>query len=334
MTHLVSGVSMQRALEATTPAVQGSPGEPAPRYTLMRQLPGGLRSELWLALAEGRRSSEDVVLLKVFVPHAPGPALDALGAELDLARSLSHENLAPTVDVGFQMGRHFVAKRYLEGATLQAVLRWAELAKVRLASAVVVRVLSALIAVVDHAERLSENVAARMLSRQPIGVDDVFITEDGGVRVLGLKMPFGQRSEQGWSTATSVPPAIDELLSGHLTPELGEVLAQASRSSAKVRAFERLRHVGEVLRRWQYRVIGSDGQAELAGVMAQMPATLRIERRARLDAVLEAGTEGCLVWPERCNEEPAPRSGFRRVGQLGSLGSSSVRLVQAPAYDG
>jgi hypothetical protein len=320
---------MQRALEAITPG-QGSHAEPVQRYALMRQLPSGLRSDLWLALAEGGKSVEDVVLLKLFVPHAPGPALAALGAELDLARNLSHENLAPTVNVGFQLERHFIVKRYLEGTTLQALLRWAELAGVRLANAAVARVLAALVGVVDHAERLSQNVAARMLSRQPIGVDDVFITDDGGVRVLGLKMPFGQRSEAGWSTATSISPAIDELLSGHLTPELGAVLAQASRSSAKVRAFERLRYMGDVLRRWQSRVIGSDGEAELAEVMAQMPATPRLELRARLEAVLHAGIERCTVWPERHDEEPAPLSGFRRVGQSGSFGSSSVRLAEAP----
>jgi hypothetical protein len=316
---------MQQALEAITPAGPGAPAEPARRYALMRQLPGGLRSDLWLALGEGGTSVEDIVLLKLFVPHAPGPALDALGAELDLARMLSHENLAPTVEVGFHQERHFIAKRYLEGATLQALLRWAELA--------VVRVLSALVAVVDHAERLSQNVAARMLSRQPIGVDDVFITEDGGVRVLGLKMPFGNGSARGWSTATSVPPAIDELLAGHLTPELGAVLAQASRSSAKVRAFERLRHMGDVLRRWQSRVLGSDGQAELASVMAQMPATARVERRARLEAVLDAGAERCTIWPAPREEEPAPLSGYRRVGQANLLGGASVLRIQTGAFD-
>lgn len=308
---------MQQALETITAAS-------APRYALLRPLPGGLRSDLWLALGEGGMSLDDVVLLKVFVPHAPGPALDALGTELDVARHLKHENLAPTVRVGFHSDRHFIAKRYLEGTTLQSLLRWAELTGVRLASAAVARVLSALVAVVDHAERLGNDVAARLLSRQAIAVDDVFITQDGGVRLLGLKMPFAQGSAQGWRTATSMPPAIDELLSGHFTPELGNVLSQASVSSAKVRAFERLRHFGEVLRSWQTRVLGSDGQAELADVMAQMPATARLERRARLEAVLGA-VERCAVWPEPQEEEAAPLSGFRRVVPPGTFGRSWER---------
>jgi hypothetical protein len=309
---------MQQALGSIAPEgeMPAASIEPAPRYALLHQLPGGLRSDVWLALGDGGVSLDDVVLLKIFVPHAAGPALEALTTELDLARSLSHENLAPCVRVGLHLDRHFIVKRYLEGATLQALLRWTELAGARLACAAVARVLAALVAVVDHAERLSNNVAARLLSRQPIGVEDVFITQDGGVRILGLKMPFGRESASGWSTATSVPAAIDELLSGHLTPELGAVLAAASRSSARVRAFERLRHMGEALRSWQTRVLGRDGRAELAGLMHRMRSTAALQRRAWLEGALGACTERTVTtWPPRPEEEVAPLSGWRRIGQ-------------------
>jgi hypothetical protein len=309
---------MQPALGIITPDGEGllaAPVESAQRYALLQRLPSGLRSDIWLALADGGASLDAVVLLKIFVPHAPGPALEALTAELDLARCLSHENLAPCLRVGQHLDRKFIVKRYLEGATLQALLRWTELAGVRLASAAVARVLAALVAVVDHAERLGQNLAARLLSRQPIAVEDVFITRDGEVKVLGLKMPFGRRSTSGWSTATSLPPAIDELLSGHLTPELGAVLCEASRSSARVRAFERLRHLGEALRRWQTRVVGSDGQLELAALMHRMGASAALQRQAWLEAALAASSERAVpIWPDPSEEEVAPLSGWRRIG--------------------
>jgi hypothetical protein len=329
---------MQHALGTITPTGGLSPDaapEPEPRYRLLQQLQGGLRSDVWLALGEGGSSLADVVLLKIFVPHVSGPALDALTAELDLARNLSHENLAPTLQVGVREERHFIVKQYLEGATLQALLRWAELGGVRLAGAVVARVLAALVALVDHAERLSHNVAARLLSRQPIAVDDVFITRDGNVQVLGLKMPFGEGTSRSFRTATSVPAAIDELLAGHLSPELGVVLARASRSSASVRAFERLRHMGEALRGWQVRAFGSDGRAELAGVLAQMPPSSHLERRQRLEVMLGGAADASgRLWPEPLEglaEEAAPLSGFRRVGQGSWQSSSSVRRRTAAA---
>ncbi len=58
------------------------------RYTLLSKLPGGLRSDIWLAVRNGSRSLEQVVVLKVFVPHVPGHALDNLSAELYLAEQI------------------------------------------------------------------------------------------------------------------------------------------------------------------------------------------------------------------------------------------------------
>jgi hypothetical protein len=282
--------------------------QPTARYTLLCKLPSGLRSDIWLATDAANGSLDELVALKVFVPHGPGPRLDNLRRELDLAGKLSHANVVSTLQVGFEAGSHFIVNEYLYGRTLEALLHWTKLAGVRIANAAVARVLSALLAVVDHAARLSHTAGARLLSRQAIGVEDVFITYDGAVKLLGLKMQPLAAPAGSWSTATSSPLAVDALLSDHWTPELGAVLARAM--SAPLRPLETLKRMGEALQTWQTQPAGSDGQAELVSLMKSMPMMPRLDLRARLDAAL--GNAQAATWPQR-GEETAPVSGFRRV---------------------
>jgi hypothetical protein len=304
------------------------------RYMLLNKLPGGIRTDLWLAISEQASGLDDVVLMKLFVPHQPGVALDGLRDELELAGKLAHDNIVTTRRVGFEAGCHFLVNEYLEGTTLRTLLRCVELSGVRLASAAVVRILMALVAAVDHAERVSSSVGALRLSRQPVAVEDVFITYDGTVKLLGFKSRLADDgSAPGALSGVNPGTAVDALLFGHLTPELGAVLSRAS--SPRIRACDRLWQLGDVLQDWQTEELGSDGRGELATVMSALPAAVRLEQRARLDAALDGALRARRpnTWPTpELGEEQPPLSGFRRT-QPAPLGRTGV-VSRSSANDG
>jgi protein tyrosine kinase len=293
---------------------------PAPqyfnRYMLLNKLPGGIRTELWLGLSEQADGPDEVVLLKSFFPHAAGPTLDGLRDELELAGKLAHDNIVRTSSVGVESGRHFLVNEYLEGTTLRALLRGIELSGVRLSNVAVIRLLMAMVAAVDHAERVSSSIGALRLSRQAIAVDDVFITYDGRVKLLGFKSRLpNQPPPRRGAPAANPESAVDALLSGHLSPELAAVLLRAS--SSRVHACDRLWQVGEVLQSWQTEELGGDGRSELVAIMSTLPAAVRLEQRARLDAALDAavrnGQQGTRTALDSHEDQPAPLSGVRRV---------------------
>jgi hypothetical protein len=283
-------------------------------YTLSRKLEGGLRADVWLGLPWGSTSPEDAVLIKLFFPHEPGPALDGLTRELALARTLEHDNILRTLQVGSESGRRFSVSEYLEGVTLGAVLRRASVASVPLGDAVVARVLLALIRVLVYAEAQAASAPQKLLVHHLVAADDVFITYDGEVKLLGFKSRLSSagRSSKGADTERydAGPAAVDALLSEHATAELRAVLSAAK--DPEILPRDRPRQVGQALERWQTEQLGSDGRAELAALMSVLLPRTRLEQRAWLEADI---ARGCSAEHERRprNEEAPPVSGFRRM---------------------
>ncbi len=288
-------------------------------HTLLRRLDGGLRSDVWLGLAPGTHGLDEVVLIKVFFPHATGPALDGLEHELALARRLGHENITRTLQVGSDGDRHFVVSEYLEGATLQALLLRASVAGTRMASAAVARVLLAVVRAVLHAERRAAMVPERLLANQFIAADDVFVTDDGAVKLLGFKTHL--RATGGHVEGLPPEPsgvtsyaAIDALLSEHFSSGLRAVLAKAN--EAGVSRWDRLSHVALALQRWQTTELGSDGRAELAALMHTLFPTERLERRARLEAAFaRSASARSASDPEHADVDEPPLSGIRAIAR-------------------
>jgi hypothetical protein len=310
-----------------------APEERLGQYALLKRLPAGLRAEVWLGLPAGAASLGQLVAIKAFFPHAPGPARAGLSSELALAARLSHANIVQTLHVGSDADRPFIVSEYLEGTTLHALLRRARVARARVPSSVVTRLLLAIVRAVSHAERRVATPVTRRLVQQVVAAEDVFVTFDGAVKLLGFKgrldldgRPDGveRRLERRGRAApakprgASQPAAIDALLSEHLTPALNEVLAEACRPPAgdpEGRRLPGLRRVERGLERWQSDVVGSDGRAELAALMGALFPTARLELRAWLEARLEqrlsARSAAVPFTPDDAGAPPA--SGFRTV---------------------
>lgn len=293
-----------------------APEERLGQYSLLRRLPAGLRAEVWLGLPPGGASLGQLVAIKAFFPHARGPAAAALAAELSLAPRLVHPNIVQTLRIGRDAQRPFIVSEHLEGTTLRALLRRVRVARASTAAAAVARVLLGIVRAVGHAQRQAKTAAERALAAQAVAADDVFITFDGAVKLLGFKaqlegverrcLEFEAQSHDG-----SAPAAIDALLSEHLTPELRGVLGAACRPGSGSGGLAR---VGQELERWQTEVLRSDGRAELAELVEVMFPSARLEQRAQLEALLERWMSArSLVASFAADNDAAPASGFRTV---------------------
>jgi serine/threonine protein kinase len=296
-----------------------APGARLGRYSLLKRLQGGLRAEVWLAVPQGAEALSDVVLLKHYFPHEPGAALEALIEELTLAKKLNQGNIARTLDLGTQSERHFIVGEYLEGATLRALLRRATVAGVHIPPAAVARVLLALLGAVRHAQQQATSRAAQLLVNQLLPPEDVFITFEGDVKVLGFKTGLhelrsgapGAGLGQGIEQA-----AVDALLAGHLSAELQSVLA-AAKASPRARPCDGLGRFAQALKTWQTEERNGDGRPQLASLMSSLLSRERLEQRERLhaafDEALRARRESGVMRID-VEDELAPVSGYRLIG--------------------
>jgi hypothetical protein len=286
---------------------------------LLKRLPAGLRAEVWLGLPPGAASLRQLVAIKAYFPHPPGRARSELATELALAPRLTHANIVRTLRIGRDGERPFSVSEYIEGTTLRALLRRANVARARLAPAAVARLLLGIVRAVSHAEGRATSPAAKALARQMVAADDVFVTFDGVVKLLGFKawLAGAQHSSLGSKAQRQGPSAqaaIDALLAQHLTPELRAVLAS---SRAPARAPDGLRRIEQGLDRWRAEVLRSDGRAELAALTGAMFPSARLDQRAQLEVCLEewssARAAGTAALP--IDNGAPPASGLRTIGR-------------------
>jgi hypothetical protein len=188
----------------------------------------------------------------------------------------------------------------------------------RLVPAAVARVLLALIRAIAHGEARARSAADRQLVAQLIAAEDVFVTYDGTVKLLGFKSLLRGTGSQAPGLESEPPgvtarAAVDALLSEHFTPELGAVLAAAN--DGRVRQLDRLFHVGRALSRWQREQLGSDGSAELATLIQALFPVLRLAQRAWLDAALAEAVSADRSGgaPPTDADEVSPVSGVRPI---------------------
>jgi serine/threonine protein kinase len=315
VTFEIDTVLALRTITATLQRAPHPPEEHLGAYTLSRKLEGGLRAEVWLGLPWGSSAPDDAVLIKRFFPHQPGSALDGLTRELALARTLDHDNIVRTLAVGLESGRHFSVSEYLEGMTLRAVLRRANVASSPLGNAAVARVLLALIQALVYAEGQAASAPVKLLVHHLVAAEDVFVTYDGAVKLLGFKSRLSSqdrcvdaasaedgRAERYDATAAA---AVNALLSEHSTAELRAILATVKEMDIQPR--DRPQKMGQALSKWQREQLRSDGRAELAAVMGKLFPRARLEQRAWLEAGMARRDSHSTL------EDAAPVSGFRRI---------------------
>jgi protein tyrosine kinase len=308
---------MKSALEPRDENPFGAPFRPlGSGYTIVGKLRSAGRAELFVALPRLQRSIEQVVVIKVYDAAGDDGGADAR-AQLEVASTPDHENLIRVLDRGWDVGRPFIVREYLEGTTLRRLLRWLDGRGQRLPDAATARILVGMLAAVEHAMEWAHTQQARGFVRQPIEATNVFITAEGCVKVLGFN-PRARRAPSGGPPSHIEPAAVDDLLSRQQSPALRAVLARIGKLSSSA-SLAGLSHVVRILKDWQRHELGSDGALELAEVIAGVQPEERAARRMRVEAAL------ARVVQTRDAAEPASAANGHR-----SAKSDALQLLERP----
>src|SRR5579863_10163941 len=102
------------------------------KYRLVRKLAQGGMAEIFLALENGPRGFERVIVLKRVLAELCKSAelVQMFLDEAKLAALLDHPNVVKTFDLGVVRGRYYLAMEYLAGEDLGAILQQARKGKI------------------------------------------------------------------------------------------------------------------------------------------------------------------------------------------------------------
>jgi hypothetical protein len=295
------------------------------RYSIIGKLRTPGRADLSIGLPEGACSVDELVVIKTLASAAPERAAREVPPEIELSSTLRHDNLVRTLGVGYEAGRHFVVREYLEGTTLRRLLRWLSERGQKLPDEAVVRILLGIFGAVEHADRSARTPEGRAIVHQLIAADDVFVTYDGGVKLLGFKPGTARVPAAGGEPSVVAPAAVDDLLSNQQSPALSAVLARIG-SRLPSASLIGLWQIARMLQIWQTEELESDGRVELAAVMAGVLPEGRATRRAQLATACARVLREREVSVESGDglAESPPVSGYRITRLDGSLGAASV----------
>lgn len=328
-------MTLAHAIEsATRPPVRTAPKRPS-RYTPLLALSESDRAETAIAVREDAVTLEELIVVKSFRREASADG--SLMDELELYAALEHENIARALSLGFEAGRYFVVSAYVEGVPLPVLLERARRAPRGLPSAALLRITVAALRAMEHASRAAPSEGARALVQRPVLARDVFITYDGGVKLLGFKAPL---AAPGAATTRSAPEelaALPALAATPLEPELAAQLATLAAAAATSGAVGLEAALGTLSAR--QRALG-DGRAELAGFMEQHLGEPRARQASRLLSAFNAlgrrPPRRAPSYAEAHDAEAPPASGYRAraarhvdapPGAASTLGSSALALA-------
>ncbi|MDF3065815.1 MAG: serine/threonine protein kinase [Polyangiaceae bacterium] len=184
------------------------------RYRLLMELGHGGMAHVYLALVSGLAGFSKLVVLKVMRDELrEHPAsLNMFLGEARLAARMNHPNVVQTTEVGEDGGRYFICMEYLEGQTLSRLLKKTIDGSLPLAARLEI--------MCQMLEGLSYLHAFSDLDGTPLGLvhrdispNNIFITFDGGVKVLD----FGVAKAAGISHVTEAGTFKGKL--GYAAPE-------------------------------------------------------------------------------------------------------------------
>ncbi|HEU4408029.1 MAG TPA: serine/threonine-protein kinase [Polyangiaceae bacterium] len=157
------------------------------KFRLLECIGRGGMGEVYLALADGPAGCCKLVVVKLLREDcACHPSVRAMFLdEGRLASRLSHPNVVQTNEVGVEAGRHYLVMEYLEGQSLDQLIKGAREAGVSVPPGLWVRVALDALSGLDYAHELCDydgtplNVVHRDLSPH-----NVFLTYEGTVKLL------------------------------------------------------------------------------------------------------------------------------------------------------
>ncbi|MEO7096363.1 MAG: serine/threonine-protein kinase [Polyangiales bacterium] len=172
------------------------------KYRDLVELGSGGMGDVYLSVVQGPAGfSKLLVVKRLRTSLAEDPELLAMFlTEARIAARLNHPNVVQTIEVGFDGSRHFIAMEYLDGQSLQGLIRKATNVG-GLPLAMHLRILAESLAGLHYAHELTD------LDGKPLGVvhrdatpHNIFLTYDGQVKVVDFgiaKVGDGDRTRTG-----------------------------------------------------------------------------------------------------------------------------------------
>jgi len=154
------------------------------RYEIVRSLAQGGMAELFVARLAGIEGFARQVVLKRVLPNLARDRefVDMFLGEARLAATLHHQNVVQVLDIGQDDDGFFFAMELLHGADVGELLRTANAA---LPLAIALEVVRGACAGLHYAhERASPQGAALGIVHRDVSPQNLFVTFDGGVKVL------------------------------------------------------------------------------------------------------------------------------------------------------
>ena len=160
---------------------------PEARYEIIRQLACGGMAEVLLARQNANDGSHQLVVLKRVLTHLAqnDGFLKMFAHEARIASQLRHQNIVQVLEVGEHEGLPVIVMERLEGADLLRLLQQCVTRRQSLGTAVSMAILAGAARGLGYAHRArsSDGRALRLIHRD-ISPHNVFITRDGGVKLL------------------------------------------------------------------------------------------------------------------------------------------------------
>ena len=183
--------------------IEGTPTTAFGKYQLFASLGRGGMADVFLSVARGQMGFNKLAVVKRLRQALAEEAAfrNMFLDEARLAARLSHPNIVHTYEVGEQGGVYFIAMEYLEGQSLNKVLKEALRRKETLDPAVCARVVADALAGLHHAHELKD-YDGRPLSiiHRDVSPHNIFVTYDGHTKLVD----FGIAKAALSSTETEV----------------------------------------------------------------------------------------------------------------------------------
>ncbi len=164
-----------------------TPGDRIGRYEIVRRLASGGMAEIFLARHEGPNGFRKLVVIKEVLPEIEQAEgfKEMFLDEARLSGRLQHPNIAQTFELGEQDGRYYLAMEYVEGESLDRLVKRARAQNVTLPLPAILRVVMMVLEALDYSHDLEgEQGEWLKVVHRDVSPSNVVLTYYGSVKLL------------------------------------------------------------------------------------------------------------------------------------------------------
>jgi serine/threonine protein kinase len=292
------------------------------RYETLRPIASGGMATVYLGRSRGAHGFERQVAIKAMHPHlADDPEFVAMFLdEARMASNIRHPNVVPTLDIAEEEGRIFLVMEYIEGLSLQAMLRAVRKNLESVPLPIALRILLDMLAGLHaaHELRMSDGALMRLVHRD-VSPQNVLVGADGIARIMDFGIAHAETritSTRGAQVKGKVPYMSPEQL------EAGAVDRRSDVYAAGIVTWELL--AGE-------RLFRADDNGLLLNVVLrgarEPPSRLNRDIPARIDAVCMRAL--ALSPGDRFSTAAAFAEALEEAAAASHVGIASARALAA-----